>query len=151
MSLLLFAEGTANLSEQNKMSKCKTDDFLPKFIRCSHKDFTANPRHGSSDRLFKERKKKRKPKPHTNGIKKQRKEKKKKKQSLTCPCLVHLWCISSSRICSSLTNHSPEEIHFSLSTRQSNIFHRVYKITIKFKEKRLYWYYLVWAASRLPI
>lgn len=40
MALLLFAEGTANLSDQNKMSKCKTDDFLPKFIRCAHKDFT---------------------------------------------------------------------------------------------------------------
>lgn len=52
---MLFAEGTTNPSEQNKMSKCKTDDFLTKFIRCSHKDLNGNPQCGSSDLLFKEK------------------------------------------------------------------------------------------------
>jgi len=88
MSLLLFAEGTANLSEQNKMSKCKTDDFLPKFIRCSHKGFTGNPWHASSDRLFHyyERKK---TTDRWNEEPKKRKKKKKSDLSLFGPSVMY--------------------------------------------------------------
>lgn len=154
MSLLLFAEGTANLSEQNKMSKCKTDDFLPKFIRCVHKDFTGNPWHRTSDRLFKERKNLTH---HCNT-----EPKKKKIKFNNDLSLFSLWCISISEICSSLTHKSPEEIYFTLSTHQTMIFHKLNKVTVRSKEKKtglvspcvsrikitdlntLEWYNLVW-------
>lgn len=67
-------------------------------------------------------------------------------------------------ICSSWTNSSPKERHFSLSTRQSEIFHKVYKITADWKKKdcigttwcehsqdycfsMLMWYKLAWIHS----
>lgn len=174
MSLLLFAEGTANLSEQNKMSKCKINYFLPKFIRWSHKDFTANPWHGSSDRLFKERGKKtnpHNPKPQMTHHCNEKPNKIIIKKNLICPCLVHLWCILVQECVhpwqTGKTN-SPEEIHFSRSTCQFKIFHKVYKITIKLKGKTtvpvlpcvssgkvtdlniLTWYNLAWISNSSP-
>lgn len=127
MSLLLFAEGTANLSEPNKMSKCKTDDFLPKFIRCAYKDFTGNPWHWTYDILFKE-------KNFTHHYNEE--PKKNRIKFKNDPTLFGLWCISISKIYSSLTNKSCEEIYFILSMHQAMIFHKLKKVTVKSKEQK---------------